>query len=149
MSSYQYKHPHVKDDRLIFHMGIPIPGKDGLYIEMGPWYTCLQHEWRTNEGNTMTLARRLSKNIGKILKLYSKINCLLTMWKCVNENILNVYGGSSLTWQDYVWVIKCKITRTLRVIRKAKNLPWNICFSYLNMSNSFFRKSYMFVREAY
>ena len=24
-------------DRLIFNMGIPIPGKDGLYIEMGPW----------------------------------------------------------------------------------------------------------------
>ena len=23
-------------DRLIFHMGIPISGKDGLYIEMGP-----------------------------------------------------------------------------------------------------------------
>ena len=24
--------------RLIFNMGIPIPGKDGLYIEMGPRY---------------------------------------------------------------------------------------------------------------
>ena len=24
-------------DRLIFTMGIPIPGKDGLYIETGPW----------------------------------------------------------------------------------------------------------------
>ena len=23
-------------DRLIFNMGIPIPGKDGLYIENGP-----------------------------------------------------------------------------------------------------------------
>ena len=23
--------------RLIFNMGIPIPGKDGLYIETGPW----------------------------------------------------------------------------------------------------------------
>ena len=22
---------------LIFNMGIPIPGKDGLYIETGPW----------------------------------------------------------------------------------------------------------------
>ena len=27
-------------DRLIFNIGIPIPDKDGLYIEMGPW--CLQ-----------------------------------------------------------------------------------------------------------
>ena len=25
-------------DRLIFNMGIPIPGKDSLYIEMGPVY---------------------------------------------------------------------------------------------------------------
>ena len=24
-------------DRLIFNMGIPIPGKDSLYIETGPW----------------------------------------------------------------------------------------------------------------
>ena len=24
-------------DRLIFNMGIPIPGKDDLYIETGPW----------------------------------------------------------------------------------------------------------------
>ena len=24
-------------DRLIFNMGIPIPGKDGLYIDTGPW----------------------------------------------------------------------------------------------------------------
>ena len=24
-------------DRLIFNMGIPIPGKGGLYIETGPW----------------------------------------------------------------------------------------------------------------
>ena len=24
-------------DRLIFNMEIPIPGKDGLYIETGPW----------------------------------------------------------------------------------------------------------------
>ena len=37
MSSYQYRDPHVKDKRLIFNMGIPIPGKSGLYIETGPW----------------------------------------------------------------------------------------------------------------
>ena len=37
MSSYQYKDPHVKDN-LIFNMEIPIPGKDGLYIETGPLY---------------------------------------------------------------------------------------------------------------
>ena len=36
---YQYRDPHVKikrlRDRLILNMGIPIPGKDGLYIETG------------------------------------------------------------------------------------------------------------------
>ena len=32
--------------RLIFNMGIPIPGKDGLYIETGPWY----HEFRCADG---------------------------------------------------------------------------------------------------
>ena len=30
----RYGNSHVKD---IFNMGIPIPGKDGLYIETGPW----------------------------------------------------------------------------------------------------------------
>ena len=27
-------------DRLIFNIGLPIPGKDGPYIETGPW--CLR-----------------------------------------------------------------------------------------------------------
>ena len=40
MSSYQYKDPHVNirrsRNRLIFNMGMPIPGKDSLYIEKGP-----------------------------------------------------------------------------------------------------------------
>ena len=34
MSSYQYRDPHVKD--VIFNMEIPIPGKDGLYIQTSP-----------------------------------------------------------------------------------------------------------------
>ena len=40
MLPYQYRDPHVKDkltNRLIFNMGITIPGKDGLYIEMVSW----------------------------------------------------------------------------------------------------------------
>ena len=40
MPSYQYRNPHVKD-RLIFNMGIPIPGKDGLWIS----------EWMDNYEN--------------------------------------------------------------------------------------------------
>ena len=40
MSSCQYRDSHVNKDGLIdcliFNMGIPIPGKDSLYIEMGP-----------------------------------------------------------------------------------------------------------------
>ena len=40
MLSNQYRIPMLKirrsRDRLIFNMGISIPGKDGLYIEMGP-----------------------------------------------------------------------------------------------------------------
>ena len=57
MSSYQYRDSHVdktvsrpysigipmlkirrSHDRLMFNMGITIPGKDGLYIETGPWF---------------------------------------------------------------------------------------------------------------
>ena len=38
--SNQYRDPHVEDKTVlrpfIFKMEIPIPGKDGLYIEMGP-----------------------------------------------------------------------------------------------------------------
>ena len=41
-SSYQYWDPHLKIrrscDRFIFDMKIPIPEKDGLNIETGPWY---------------------------------------------------------------------------------------------------------------
>ena len=35
MGSYQWRDP-MSHDRLIFNMGIPIPGKDSLYIETGP-----------------------------------------------------------------------------------------------------------------
>ena len=42
MSSYQYRDPMLKirrsHDHLIFNMGIPIPGKDGFYIESAPWF---------------------------------------------------------------------------------------------------------------
>ena len=42
MLSYQYRDPMLKirrpRDRLIINMGIPISGKDDLYIETGPWY---------------------------------------------------------------------------------------------------------------
>ena len=43
MPSYQYRDPMLKmsRDRLIFNMGIPIHGKDGLYIETGP---CFRNE---------------------------------------------------------------------------------------------------------
>ena len=38
--SYQYRDPHVKNETgttvFIFYMGIPIPGKDSLYIGTGP-----------------------------------------------------------------------------------------------------------------
>ena len=36
-------------DRLIFNMGIPIPGKDGLYIESGSW----RRKWRFMLLNTL------------------------------------------------------------------------------------------------
>ena len=47
MSPYRYRDPHVlkirrSGDRLIFTMGIPIPKKDGLHIEMGPWLSVQQ-----------------------------------------------------------------------------------------------------------
>ena len=35
MSSYKYRDPRVKDKTV--NMGIPIPGKDCLYNETGPW----------------------------------------------------------------------------------------------------------------
>ena len=37
MPSYEYRDSHVKDKTVIFNMGIPISGKDGLYIATGPW----------------------------------------------------------------------------------------------------------------
>ena len=41
ISSYQYRDPHVEEkDHLmtvLSLLGIPIPGKDSLYIETGPW----------------------------------------------------------------------------------------------------------------
>ena len=43
MPSYQFRTPMLKIrwscDHLILSMGIPIPGKDGLYVESGPWFS--------------------------------------------------------------------------------------------------------------
>ena len=50
MSSYQYRIPMLKirrsRDCLIFNMRIPIPGKDGLYIETGPLFPSLNQMMR-------------------------------------------------------------------------------------------------------
>ena len=43
MMSYQYRYPMLKIRRsldCLINMGIPIPGKNGLYIETGPWFSC-------------------------------------------------------------------------------------------------------------
>ena len=48
-------------DRLIFNMGIPIPGKDGLYIEMGP------RALETSGVNTEAMINRMMKTMCKAL----------------------------------------------------------------------------------
>ena len=54
LSSYQYRIPMLKirryRDRLIFNMGITIPGKDGLYIETGPRILLTYNPLVTHEG---------------------------------------------------------------------------------------------------
>ena len=45
--SYQYRDPHVKDktvSRLIFNMGIPMPGKDSPYIDTGRKFAYHRHD---------------------------------------------------------------------------------------------------------
>ena len=50
MLAYQYRDPMWKirrsRDRLIFNMGIPIPGKDNLYTEMGFRWFCFCFQLR-------------------------------------------------------------------------------------------------------
>ena len=67
ISYYQYRNPHVKDkirqsyDRLIVNLVIPIPRKDGLYIETGPR---TQHvsQWPTLTGRLQLIAQNRFKD---------------------------------------------------------------------------------------
>ena len=49
-------------DRLIFLMGIPIPGNDGLYIEMGPWLpTQILSTFINPDHNDLSIKEQLEK----------------------------------------------------------------------------------------
>ena len=50
-------------DRLIFNMGIPIPGKDGLYIETGPRLFIFQDHFTVDCPSTREV---ILKDMGKM-----------------------------------------------------------------------------------
>ena len=66
---------------LIFNMGIPIPGKDGLYIETGPWragqgvggsiiFTWWQwfHRWTTFGLSRLAAGKKWTERVEKVVK---------------------------------------------------------------------------------
>ena len=61
-------------DHLIFNMGIPIPGKDGLYIETGPgvWKHVLRVIYLSHWGRDK-MANILADNIFKCIFLNENI----------------------------------------------------------------------------
>ena len=80
MPSYQYR------DHLNFNIGIPIPGKDGLYNEMGPWsrsHVCHYYVlWNT------VLTR-------------PTLECRVTLdhLRSINPNMIDHFTNQSLTYQ--------------------------------------------------
>ena len=72
--------------RLIFNMEIPIPGKDGLYIETGPWYPFRRRYNRSSYISNRMIkmhikqfcAIYLTRNSNSSVKFESKYNCCHT-----------------------------------------------------------------------
>ena len=103
-------------DRLIFNIGIPIPGKDGLYIETGPWllplsllccmpYHAFQMIWFKriyfgccyhNELNWtvffLVIARHNSTMLSQISNLYSGIQVMWQQQQPIRQELPQGWG---------------------------------------------------------
>ena len=90
-------------DRLIFNMGIPIPGKDGLYIETGPWLSPSRHEsdslWQKTQ-STLASALQLSAcrpmSYG-IIKTSNFVDYMKLLVLHEMSHILGIYHDSKLS----------------------------------------------------
>ena len=72
-------------DRLIFNMEIPIPEKDGLYIETGPWYTaCIEFSMLDR---TQTVCADMDGLVQE--RHNSSANTLELCLSCINPLILS------------------------------------------------------------
>ena len=91
MLFYQYRDPHVKDKTvvsLIFKMGIPIPGKDGLYIETGPRFAACTGDIR------FPFIKTCNFSIDKNWSVWQIYNTLLFGWNLRICFLLPVFWGA-------------------------------------------------------
>ena len=82
--------------RLIFSMGIPIPGKDGLYIETGPWNTdCILNSQRHLTDSIKVLSATLDSSLQYDIKfMLQGINsnkCHGKNWKISKQGLQYCY----------------------------------------------------------
>ena len=85
-------------DRLIFNMGIPIPGKYGLYIETGPWFK----HWQEHELLTGTSCKWLD------IKMCSQSGIIVTPSKDITGQCgkLNFWSTRPKTSVPYIMFYK-------------------------------------------
>ena len=106
MLSYQYRDPHVKDKKVLrhlsFNMGIPLPGKDCIYIEMAPRLLCLFFHmtslswcWAVSSV-TLTHGSRIEGHFAKVHRVFVSRN----NWSLPKVLVLQISPVSlgSLLW---------------------------------------------------
>ena len=93
-------------DCLIFNMGIPISGKNGLYIEMGPW--C--YKWPSSLYHPMTPTAIILCIKAKFLSFMRKNFNYFQLLKIYNQTRLTmVYSdNTSLALSGKLWVVFCQ-----------------------------------------
>ena len=74
--------------RLIFNMGIPIPGKVDLYIEMGPWFQTQDGLNSSGEDTLATNGCSIMAVAATLQLKYITVFCSGKSQKCFNQQVL-------------------------------------------------------------
>ena len=89
----QYRDPMIKIrrscDHLIFNMEIPMPGKDCLYIEMGPRPSYFHN------GSSYTVMMAFLYQSNPLIVVYKIISVMIFSAGCV---VLNLHSSHKLKW---------------------------------------------------
>ena len=118
-------------DRLILNMGIPIPGKDGLYIERGPWSLSVKGVPETN--NLLLYAYTDEYKLNE--HLYQRH--IATFYRHLFNIDCKIKGFEYIMMHCFEYVNECRLCLwNIYMIMRRELLPIIACTSFNPLSLS-------------